>query len=191
MKTTVYAWGAAKNNVLHISAGQTTQKDITTRLNGVNNIVTGPANSWFVGPEGSTLGAYNLDLIYADTTQNYSRHKEQKAINAVWAVEERYRGAKLPVRAMNTNRATRLAKQQNYTYDRTTSVYGHVLLHNTELDGDFNNEVYQAIESWIKNKIDDSTTLKRKFEKVIKAKAKKEALIKNIAKALDMNSVLA
>ena len=92
---------------------------------------------------------------------------------------------------MNTNRATRLAKQQNYTYDRTTSVYGHVLLHNTELDGDFNNEVYQAIESWIKNKIDDSTTLKRKFEKVIKAKAKKEALIKNIAKALDMNSVLA
>jgi hypothetical protein len=191
MKTTVYAWGAEKNNVLHIYAGMTTQKDIQTRLDGVKNIVAGPYNSWFVGPEGSSLGAYNLDLIYADTTQHYTRHKEQKAINAVWAVEEKYRGAKLPVRAMNTNRAVKLAKQQRYTYDRTTSVYGHVLSHDTELELNFNDEVYQAIESWIKTKIDDSKPLKRKFEKVIKAKAKKEALIKNIAKALDMKSVLA
>ena len=116
MKTTVYAWGAEKNNVLHIYAGQTTQKDITTRLNGVKNIVTGPANSWFVGPEGSTLGAYNLDLIYADTTQNYSRHKEQKAINAVWAVEERYRGAKLPVpHDWPSSRITLMTAQLAYT----------------------------------------------------------------------------
>ena len=193
MKTTVYAWGAEKNNVLHIYAGQTTQKDIATRLNGVKDIVTGPANSWFVGPEGSTLGAYNLDLIYADTTQNYSRHKEQKAINAVWAVENKYRGAKLPVRAMNTNRAVRLNTKSggNYTDLRFTSVYGHVLSHINELEASFDEEVFQAIESWIKNKIDDSTTLKRKFEKVIKAKTQKEALIKNIAKALDMSSVLA
>ena len=68
MKTTVYAWGAEKNNVLHIYAGLTTQKDITNRLNGVKDIITGPANSWFAGPEGNTLGAYNLDLIYANTS---------------------------------------------------------------------------------------------------------------------------
>ena len=108
MKTTVYAWGAEKNNVLHIYAGVTTQKDITTRLSGVKDISVGPANSWFVGPEGSSLGVQNLDLIFANSTQNYSRYKEQKAINAVWAVEQKYRKASLPVRAMNTNRAVRL-----------------------------------------------------------------------------------
>ena len=196
MKTTVYAWGAEKNNVLHIYAGMTTQKNIGSRLNLVRNIKVGPANSWFADNAvdrysgGGTLGAYNLDLIYADATQNYSRHKEQRAINAVWAVEEKYRNASLPVRSLNTNRAVGLASVQKYL-DRTTSVYGHVLLHDTELDGNFNGEVFQAIESWIKEKVQDSKTLKRKFEKALIAKQQKQALIANITKALDLEPVLA
>ncbi len=194
MKTTVYAWGAEKNNVLHIYAGVTTQKDITTRLGGVKDISVGPANSWFVGPDGSSLGVQNLDLIFANSTQNYSRYKEQKAINAVWAVEQKYRNASLPVRAMNTNRAVRLNTKSgggNYTDLRFTSVYGHVLSHLNELEAASDYEVFLAIESWIKEKVQDSTTLKRKFEKVIKAKAKKEAMIKNITKVLGLEPVLA
>ena len=194
MKTTVYAWGAEKNNVLHIYAGVTTQKDITTRFNGVKDISVGPANSWFVGPEGSSLGVQNLDLIFANSTQNYSRYKEQKAINAVWAVEQKYRKASLPVRAMNTNRAVRLNTKSgggNYTDLRFTSVYGHVLSHLNELEAASDYEVFLAIESWIKEKVQDSTTLKRKFETVIKAKAKKEAMIKNITKVLGLEPVLA
>ena len=196
MKTTVYAWGAEKNNVLHIYAGMTTQKNIGSRLNLVRNIKVGPANSWFADNAvdrysgGGTLGAYNLDLIYADATQNYSRHKEQRAINAVWAVEEKYRNASLPVRSLNTNRAVGLASVQKYL-DRTTSVYGHVLLHDTELDGNFNGEVFQAIESWIKEKVQDSKTLKRKFEKALIAKQQKQALIANITKVLGLEPVLA
>ena len=194
MKTTVYAWGAEKNNVLHIYAGVTTQKDITTRLGGVKDISVGPANSWFVGPDGSSLGVQNLDLIFANSTQNYSRYKEQKAINAVWAVEQKYRNASLPVRAMNTNRAVRLNTKSgggNYTDLRFTSVYGHVLSHLNELEAASDYEVFLAIESWIKEKVQDSTTLKRKFETVIKAKAKKEAMIKNITKVLGLEPVLA
>ena len=194
MKTTVYAWGAEKNNVLHIYAGVTTQKDITPRLGGVKEISVGPANSWFVGPDGSSLGVQNLDLIFANSTQNYSRYKEQKAINAVWAVEQKYRNASLPVRAMNTNRAVRLNTKSgggNYTDLRFTSVYGHVLSHLTELAAASDYEVFLAIESWIKEKVQDSTTLKRKFETVIKAKAKKEAMIKNITKVLGLEPVLA
>ena len=194
MKTTVYAWGAEKNNVLHIYAGVTTQKDITTRLGGVKDISVGPANSWFVGPDGSSLGVQNLDLIFANSTQNYSRYKEQKAINAVWAVEQKYRKASLPVRAMNTNRAVRLNTKSgggNYTDLRFTSVYGHVLSHLNELEAASDYEVFLAIESWIKEKVQDSTTLKRKFETVIKAKAKKEAMIKNITKVLGLEPVLA
>ncbi len=162
----------------------------------MRNIKVGPANSWFADNAvdrysgGGTLGAYNLDLIYADATQNYSRHKEQRAINAVWAVEEKYRNASLPVRSLNTNRAVGLASVQKYL-DRTTSVYGHVLLHDTELDGNFNGEVFQAIESWIKEKVQDSKTLKRKFEKALIAKQQKQALIANITKALDLEPVLA
>ena len=194
MKTTVYAWGAEKNNVLHIYAGVTTQKDITTRLGGVKDISVGPANSWFVGPEGSSLGVQNLDLIFANSTQNYSRYKEQKAINAVWAVEQKYRKASLPVRAMNTNRAVRLNTKSgggNYTDLRFTSVYGHVLSHLNELEAKSDYDVFLAIESWIKEKVQDSTTLKRKFEKAIKAKSKKEAMIKNITKVLGLEPVLA
>ena len=191
MKTTVYAWGAEKNNVLHIYAGQTTQKDIATRLNGVKDIVTGPANSWFGA---CALGAYNLDLIYADTTQNYSRRKEQKAINAVWAVEQKYRNASLPVRAMNTNRAVRLNTKSgggNYTDLRFTSVYGHVLSHLNELEAASDYEVFLAVESWIKEKVQASTTLKRKFETALIAKQQKQALIANITKVLGLEPVLA
>ena len=194
MKTTVYAWGAEKNNVLHIYAGVTTQKDITTRLSGIKDISVGPANSWFVGPEGSSLGVRNLDLIFANSTQNYSRYKEQKAINAVWAVEQKYRNASLPVRAMNTNRAVRLNTKNgggNYTDLRFTSVYGHVLSHLNELEAQSDYEVFLDIESWIKEKVQDSTTLKRKFETIIKAKSKKEAMIKNITKVLGLEPVLA
>ena len=193
MKTTVYAWGAEKNNVLHIYAGVTTQKDITTRLSGIKDISVGPANSWFVGPEGSSLGVQNLDLIFANSTQNYSRYKEQKAINAVWAIEQKYRNASLPVRAMNTNRAVRLNTKNgggNYTDLRFTSVYGHVLSHLNELEAQSDYEVFLDIESWIKEKVQDSTTLKRKFETVIKAKSKKEAMIKNITKVLGLEPVL-
>ena len=193
MKTTVYAWGAEKNNVLHIYAGVTTQKDITTRLSGVKDISVGPANSWFVGPEGSSLGVQNLDLIFANSTQNYSRYKEQKAINAVWAIEQKYRNASLPVRAMNTNRAVRLNTKNgggNYTDLRFTSVYGHVLSHLNELEAQSDYEVFLDIESWIKEKVQDSTTLKRKFETIIKAKSKKEAMIKNITKVLGLEPVL-
>ena len=193
MKTTVYAWGAEKNNVLHIYAGVTTQKDITTRLSGIKDISVGPANSWFVGPEGSSLGVQNLNLIFANSTQNYSRYKEQKAINAVWAVEQKYRNASLPVRAMNTNRAVRLNTKNgggNYTDLRFTSVYGHVLSHLNELEAQSDYEVFLAIESWIKEKVQDSTTLKRKFETIIKAKSKKEAMIKNITKVLGLEPVL-
>ncbi|SVA99037.1 uncharacterized protein METZ01_LOCUS151891 [marine metagenome] len=190
MKTTVYAWGAEKNNVLHIYAGMTTQKDLGIRLNGVKDIMVGAADSWFGGPEDSSLGAYNLDLIYADSTQNYSRHKEQRAINAVWAVEQKYRNASLPVRSLNSNRAVGLGSVQKYL-DRTNSVYGHVLLHDTELDSNFNNGVFQAIESWIKEKIQDSTTLKRKFETALIAKQQKQALIANITKVLGLEPVLA
>ena len=194
MKTTVYAWGAEKNNVLHIYAGVTTQKDITTRLSGIKDISVGPANSWFVGPEGSSLGVQNLDLIFANSTQNYSRYKEQKAINAVWAIEQKYRNASLPVRAMNTNRAVRLNTKNgggNYTDLRFTSVYGHVLSHLNELEAQSDYEVFLDIESWIKEKVQDSTTLKRKFETIIKAKSKKEAMIKNITKVLGLEPVLA
>ena len=194
MKTTVYAWGAEKNNVLHIYAGVTTQKDITTRLSGIKDISVGPANSWFVGPEGSSLGVRNLDLIFANSTQNYSRYKEQKAINAVWAIEQKYRNASLPVRAMNTNRAVRLNTNNgggNYTDLRFTSVYGHVLSHLNELEAQSDYEVFLAIESWIKEKVQDSTTLKRTFETIIKAKSKKEAMIKNITKVLGLEPVLA
>lgn len=194
MKTTVYAWGAEKNNVLHIYAGVTTQKDITTRLSGIKDISVGPANSWFVGPEGSSLGVQNLDLIFANSTQNYSRYKEQKAINAVWAIEQKYRNASLPVRAMNTNRAVRLNTKNgggNYTDLRFTSVYGHVLSHLNELEAQSDYEVFLDIESWIKAKVQDSTTLKRKFETIIKAKSKKEAMIKNITKVLGLEPVLA
>lgn len=193
MKTTVYAWGAEKNNVLHIYAGVTTQKDITTRLSGIKDISVGPANSWFVGPEGSSLGVQNLDLIFANSTQNYSRYKEQKAINAVWAIEQKYRNASLPVRAMNTNRAVRLNTKNgggNYTDLRFTSVYGHVLSHLNELEAQSDYEVFLDIESWIKAKVQDSTTLKRKFETIIKAKSKKEAMIKNITKVLGLEPVL-
>jgi hypothetical protein len=193
MKTTVYAWGAEKNNVLHIYAGVTTQKDITTRLSGIKDISVGPANSWFVGPEGSSLGVQNLDLIFANSTQNYSRYKEQKAINAVWAIEQKYRNASLPVRAMNTNRAVRLNTKNgggNYTDLRFTSVYGHVLSHLNELEAQSDYEVFLDIESWIKEKVQDSTTLKRKFETIIKAKSKKEAMIKNITKVLGLEPVL-
>ena len=196
MKTTVYAWGAEKNNVLHVYAGMTTQKNIGSRLDLVRNIQVGPANSWFADNAvdrysgGGTLGAYNLDLVYADTTQNYSRHKEQRAINAAWGIEEKYRNASLPVRSLNSNRAVGLASVQKYL-DRTTSVYGHVLLHDTELDGNFNSEVFQAIESWIKEKVQGSTILKRKFEKALIAKQQKQALIANITKALGLEPVLA
>ena len=193
MKTTVYAWGAEKNNVLHIYAGVTTQKDITTRLSGIKDISVGPANSWFVGPEGSSLGVQNLDLIFANSTQNYSRYKEQKAINAVWAIEQKYRNASLPVRAMNTNRAVRLNTKSgggNYTDLRFTSVYGHVLSHLNELEAQSDYEVFLDIESWIKEKVQDSTTLKLAFETVIKAKSKKEAMIKNITKVLGLEPVL-
>ena len=190
MKTTVYAWGAEKNNVLHIYAGMTNQKDLGIRLNGVKDIMVGAADSWFGGPEDSALGAYNLDLIYADSTQNYSRHKEQRAINAVWAVEQKYRNASLPVRSLNSNRAVGLGSVQKYL-DRRNSVYGHVLLHDTELDTNLNGRVFQAIESWIKEKIQDSTTLKRKFETALIAKQQKQALIANITKVLGLEPVLA
>jgi len=197
MKTTVYAWGAEKNNVLHVYAGMTTQKNIGSRLDLVRNIKVGPANSWFADNAvdrysgGGTLGAYNLDLVYADTTQNYSRHKEQRAINAAWGIEEKYRNASLPVRSLNSNRAIGFARKQKYRDDRTTSVYGHVLLHDTELDGNFNSEVFQAIESWIKEKVQGSAILKRKFEKALIAKQQKQALIASITKALDLEPVLA
>ena len=202
MKTTVYAWGAEKNNVLHIYAGMTTQKNIGSRLNLVRNIKVGPANSWFADNAvdrysgGGTLGAYNLDLIYADSTQDYSRHKEQKAINAVWAIEQKYRNASLPVRALNSNRAVRLknymslAKAPIGKPNRWTSVYGHVLSHINELEATANPEVFAAIESWIKEKVNSSSSIRRKFKKVIKAKAQKEAMIANIAKVLDMEPVL-
>ena len=197
MKTTVYAWGAEKNNVLHIYAGMTTQRDMTYRLYGVRDIGVGVNSSWFKDQEvSSTLGAHNLDLIYADSTQDYSRHKEQKAINAVWAIEQKYRNASLPVRALNTNRAVRLknymslAKAPIGKPNRWTSVYGHVLSHINELEATANPEVFAAIESWIKEKVNSSTSIRRKFKKVIKAKAQKEAMIKSIAKALDMEPVL-
>ena len=190
MKTTVYAWGAEKNNVLHVYAGMTTQKDIGTRLSNVSDIAVGTTESWFGGPEVNRLGAYNLDLIYTDSTQNYSRHKEQRAINAAWAAEEKYRNASLPVRSLNSYRAVGFARKQKYL-DRATSVYGHVLLHDTELDGNFNSGVFRAIESWIKGKVQDSTILKRKFEKALIAKQQKQALIANITKALGLEPVLA
>lgn len=200
MKTTVYAWGAEKNNVLHIYAGMTTQRDMTYRLYGVRDIGVGVNSSWFKDQEvSSTLGAHNLDLIYANSTQDYSRHKEQKAINAVWAIEQKYRNASLPVRALNTNRAVRLRSylpiSKTPTKDlgkpsRWTSVYGHVLSHINELEATANPEVFAAIESWIKEKVNSSSSIRRKFKKVIKAKAQKEAMIANIAKVLDMEPVL-
>jgi len=189
MKTTVYAWGAQVSNVLHIYAGMTTQKDLGIRLNGVKQIIVGAADSWFGGPQNSAIGAWNLDLIYADSSQNYSRHKEQRAINAGWAIEQKYRNASLPVRSLNSNRAVGLGSVQKYL-DRTNSVYGHVLLHDTELDGNFNSEVFQAIESWIKEKVQGSAILKRKFKKALIAKQQKQALIANITKALDLEPVL-
>lgn len=189
MKTTVYAWGAEKNNVLHIYAGMTTQRDMTYRLYGVRDIGVGVNSSWFKDQEvSSTLGAHNLDLIYANSTQDYSRHKEQKAINAVWAIEQKYRNASLPVRALNTNRAVRL---RSYLPSMSwTSVYGHVLSHVNELEATANPEVFAAIESWIKEKVNSSSSIRRKFKKVIKAKAQKEAMIANIAEVLDMEPVL-
>jgi len=190
MKTTVYAWGAEKNNILHVYAGMTTQKDIGTRLSNVSDIAVGTTESWFGGPTSCRLGAYNLDLIYTDSTQNYSRHKEQRAINAAWAAEEKYRNASLPVRSLNSNRAIGFARKQKYL-DRATSVYGHVLLHDTELDGNFNSGVFRAIESWIKEKVQGSAILKRKFEKALFAKQQKQALIASITKALDLKPVLA
>ena len=193
MKTTVYAWGAEKNNVLHIYAGMTTQRDMTYRLYGVRDIGVGVNSSWFKDQEvSSTLGAHNLDLIYADSTQDYSRHKEQKAINAVWAIEQKYRNASLPVRALNSNRAVRLknymslAKAPIGKPNRWTSVYGHVLSHINELEATANPEVFAAIESWIKEKVNSSSSIRRKFKKVIKAKSKKEAMIKNITKVLGL-----
>ena len=95
---------------------------------------------------------------------------------------------------MNTNRAVRLNTKSgggNYTDLRFTSVYGHVLSHLNELEAKSDYDVFLAIESWIKEKVQDSTTLKRKFEKVIKAKSKKEAMIKNITKVLGLEPVLA
>jgi len=50
--------------------------------------------------------------------------------------------------------------------------------------------VFAAIESWIKEKVNSSNSIKRKFKKVIKAKAQKEAMVANIAKVLDMEPVL-
>jgi hypothetical protein len=175
----------------------TTQRDMTYRLYGVRDIGVGVNSSWFKDQEvSSTLGAHNLDLIYADSTQDYSRHKEQKAINAVWAIEQKYRNASLPVRALNSNRAVRLknymslAKAPIGKPNRWTSVYGHVLSHINELEATANPEVFAAIESWIKEKVNSSSSIRRKFKKVIKAKAQKEAMIKSIAKALDMEPVL-
>ena len=190
MKTTVYAWGAQVSNVLHIYAGMTTQKDLGIRLNGVKEIMVGTADSWFGGPQDSAIGAYNLDLIYADSSQNYSRHKEQRAINAGWAIEQKYRNASLPVRALNSNRAVGLGSVQKYL-DRTNSVYGHVLLHDTELDTNLNGHVFQAVESWIKEKVQEEPNLKRKFEAALIAKQQKQALIANITKVLGLEPVLA
>ena len=190
MKTTVYAWGAQVSNVLHIYAGMTTQKDLGIRINGVKQIIDGAADSRIGGPQNSAIGAWNLDLIYADSSQNYSRHKEQRAINAGWAVEQKYRNASLPVRSLNSNRAVGLGSVQKYL-DRTNSVYGHVLLHDTELDTNLNGHVFQAVESWIKEKVQEEPNLKRKFETIIKAKSKKEAMIKNITKVLGLEPVLA
>jgi len=53
-----------------------------------------------------------------------------------------------------------------------------------------NPEVFAAIESWIKEKVNSSSSIRRKFKKVIKAKSQKEAMIANIAKVLDMEPVL-
>jgi hypothetical protein len=64
-------------------------------------------------------------------------------------------------------------------------------LHDTELDTNLNGSVFQAIESWIKEKIQDSTTLKRKFETALIAKQQKQALIANITKVLGLEPVLA
>jgi hypothetical protein len=50
--------------------------------------------------------------------------------------------------------------------------------------------VFQAIESWIKEKVQGSAILKRKFEKALIAKQQKQALIANITKALDLEPVL-
>jgi hypothetical protein len=202
MKTTIYAWGAEKNNVLHIYAGMTTQTDITRRLYGVRDIAVGPRNSWFKSQEdSSTFGSWQIDLLYAESTQHYSRYKEQKAINAVWLVEQKYLNDSLPVRALNTNRAMRL---KNYLPvdkapigkpNRWTSVYGHVLQHIDELQNGSNPEVVEAVESWIKEKADSklarvlSPSIKRKFNKAIKAKAEKEAMIESIAKALELEAV--
>ena len=65
-----------------------------------------------------------------------------------------------------------------------------MLSHLNELEAQSDYEVFLDIESWIKEKVQDSTTLKRKFEKVIKAKSKKEAMIKNITKVLGLEPVL-
>jgi len=191
MKTTIYAWGAEKNNVLHIYAGMTTQKDITRRLYGVRDIAVGPRNSWFKSQEESgVFGSWQIDLIYAEDTQYFSRYKEQKAINAVWLVEQQYRNDSLPVRSLNTNRAMRLAKgYDSDSLNRWTSVYGHVLSHVNELQAGSNPEVVKAIESWVKDKSCNSMPIKRKFNKVLKAKAKKEAMLQNIAEALKAEPV--
>jgi hypothetical protein len=74
--------------------------------------------------------------------------------------------------------------------DRTNSVYGHVLLHDTELDTNLNGHVFQAVESWIKEKVQEEPNLKRKFETALIAKQQKQALIANITRVLGLKPVL-
>lgn len=169
MKSTVYVWGVEKKNVLHIYAGLTTQKNIDTRLNGVKNIIVGPSKSRFVGAEGRALGSENIEIIYANTSDRYSRHKEQKAINSCWHVEEQLRAVcNLPVRSLNTNRSTKIKSYDEFgiTNRRYNSVYGHVLAHRDELSAQSSKvdaEIVRAVTRWVKSKVDASKKLKAKF----------------------------